>query len=138
MKISEALREIIRLGTASREYWDRELPRRHPRYPIIRVGEGSAPPPPEDAQIQGLLNSLRDDQIYALVLLFYLGRGDFNADHLPTFETIKDAFPSRDIAVAQLSGEKTLAEYLEDAMQKLQKRHIDVDSFNFASNVTAS
>jgi hypothetical protein len=138
MQLSEAVREIIRLGTASREYWDRELPKRHPHYPVIRAGEGSTPPPPEDAQIQTILKGLRDDQIYALVLLLYLGRGDFSADHLhAAFETAKDAFPSKEIAIAQLSEEKTLAEYLEDAMQEIQKRHIDVDSPDFSTSVTA-
>jgi hypothetical protein len=33
MKLSEAVREVIRLGDASRAYWDRELPKHHPHYP---------------------------------------------------------------------------------------------------------
>ena len=82
MKLSEAVREVIRLGDASRAYWDRELPKHHPHYPLIRAEEDSAPPPPEDAQIQSLLKSLPEDQLYALILLTYVGRGDFSADDL--------------------------------------------------------
>ena len=96
MKLSEAVQEVIRLGDASRAYWDRELPKHHPHYPVIRAGEDSAPPPPEDAQIQALLKSLPEDQLYALILLTYVGRGDFSADDLlPAYQTMKEIFPSK-------------------------------------------
>ena len=137
MKLSELIREVIRLGDASRAYWDRELPKHHPHYPLIRAGEDSAAPPPEDAQIQALLNSLPEDQLYALMLLTYVGRGDFSADHLePAYQTVKEILPSRDLAIAQISAHKTLAEYLTDAMEEIRKRHIDLDDLKFASTVT--
>src|SRR5437879_3494034 len=139
MKLSEVVREVIRLGDASRAYWDRELPKHHPRYPVIRAEDVSPPPPPEDAQIQALLKSLPEDQLYALVLLAYIGRGDLSAGHLvPEYQTMKEVFPSRDLAIAQLMGNKTLAEYLTDAMEEVQKRHIDLDTLRFASTVTVS
>ena len=139
MKLSEAIREVIRLGDASRAYWDRELPKHHPHYPVIRAGEESAVPPPEDAQIQALLKSLPEDQLYALLLLTYVGRGDFSADHLlPAYQTMKETFPSRDLAIAQMSGQMTLAEYLTDAMEEIQKRHIDLDSLKFARTAAVS
>ena len=134
MKLSEAVREVIRLGDASRAYWDRELPKRHPKYPMIRAGEDSGPPPHEDAQIQALLKSLPEDYLYALILLMYVGRGDFSADHLlPAYQTMKETFPSKDLAIAQMTGKGTIAEYLTDAMEEIQKRHIDLDSLKFAS-----
>ena len=139
MRLSEVVRQVIHLGDASRVYWDRELPKHHPHYPVIRAGEDSAPPPPEDAQIQALLKSLPEDQLYALMLLTYVGRGDFSADHLlPAYQTMKEVFPTRDLAVAQMTGNKTLAEYLTDAMEEIQKHHIDLDSLKFASTVAAS
>ena len=139
MKLSEAVREVIRLGDVSRAYWDRELPKHHPHYPLIRAEEDSAPPPPEDAQIQALLKSLPEDQLYALILLTYVGRGDFSADDLrPAYQTMKETFPSKDLAIAQMTGKMTLAEYLTDAMEAIQKRHIDLDSLKFASTVAVS
>ena len=139
MKLSEAVREVIRLGDASRAYWDRELPRHHPHYPKIRAGEDSGPPPPEDAQIQALLKSLSEDQLYALILLMYVGRGDFSADHLlPAYQTMKETFPSKDLAIAQMTGKRTLAEYLTDAMEEIQKRNIDLDSLKFTSTAGVS
>jgi hypothetical protein len=139
MKLSEAVREIIRLGDASRAYWDRELPKRHPHYPVIRAGEGSAPPPPEDAQIQALLESLPEDQVFALLLLTYVGRGDFSADDLlPAYQAMKETFSTKDLAIAQMTETKALAEYLTDAMEEIQKRHIDLDCPKFKSPVAVS
>src|SRR5438876_11190082 len=113
MKLSEVVREVIRLGDASCAYWDRELPKHHPHYPVIRAGEDSGPPPPEDAQILTLLKNLPENQLYALILLAYVGRGDFSADNLlPAYQNIRETFPSRDLTIAQLTGTKTLAEYL--------------------------
>ena len=63
MKLFEVIQEVIRLGDASQAYWERELPRHHPRYPVILYGEQPAPPPPEDAQIAKLLENLPDNQI---------------------------------------------------------------------------
>lgn len=134
MKLSEAVREIIRLGDASRAYWDRELPKHHPHYPKIRAGEDSGPPPPEDAQIQALLKSLPEDQLYTLILLMYVGRGDFSVDHLlPAYQTMKEMFPSKDLAIAQMTATRTLAEYLTDAMEEIHKRNIDLDSLKLTS-----
>ena len=106
---------------------------------MIRAEEDSAPPPPEDAQIQSLLRSLPEDQLYAIILLTYVGRGDFSADDIMhAYQAMKETFPSKDLAIAQMSGETTLAEYLTDAMEEIRRRHIDLDSLKFADPVTAS
>jgi hypothetical protein len=134
MKLSEAVRKIIRLGDVSRAYWDRELPRRHPQYPKVGAGEDSGPAPPEDAKIEKLLKGLSEDQLYTLILLMYVGRGDFSVDNLSRgYETMKEAFPTKDFAIAQMTGNITLAEYLTDAIQEVKKHHIDLDSLKFSS-----
>jgi hypothetical protein len=139
MKLSEVVRQVIRLGDASRAYWDRELPKRHPDYPLIRAGEDSGPPPPEDAQIEALLKGLPEDQLYGLIVLMYVGRGDFSADHLlPAYQTMKETFPSKDLAIAQMTGKRTLAEYLTDALEQIEKRHIDLDRLTFTSTSTVA
>jgi hypothetical protein len=136
MKLSESVREVIRLGNMTRAYWDRELPKRHPHYPLILAGEEAVPPPSEEAQIQSLLKSLPEDQLYTLILLAYVGRGDFSADRLlPAYQTMKETFPSTDLAIAQMTGNTAIAEDLTDAMEEVQKRHIDMDQLSFASNV---
>jgi Protein of unknown function (DUF3775) len=139
MKLSEVVQELIRLGDASQAYWDTELPRHHPHYPVILAEERPAPPPPEDAHIQALLKSLPEDQRYAVTLLSYMGRGDFTADRfIPAYRTIKEILPSKELAIAQVTGQKALGEYLTDAMAEIQKRHINLDSLTFPSAVAVS
>jgi hypothetical protein len=59
---------------------------------VILAEERSAPPPPEDARIQALLNSLPEEQLYAVALLTYVGRGDFTVDRvIPAYQTIGSA-----------------------------------------------
>ncbi len=139
MKLSRVVGELIGLGDASHAYWDRELPKHHPHYPVVRAGETSVPAPPEDAQIQALLNSLADDQLYAVALLTYLGKGDVSADHLQTaFQTMKETLPNKELAIAQIMAEKSLAEYLTDAMEEIRNREIDLDHLEFAGAVPVS
>ena len=82
MTRTDALKELIRLGERSRDYWERELPKRHRKWPLVQSGESSGPPPPEDAEIKKLLKSLQEEDLYLLCLLMYVGRGDFHIDQL--------------------------------------------------------
>jgi hypothetical protein len=139
MTLSEVVREIIRLGDASRSYWDRELPRDHPHYPLIVAGEKETPPPPEDAQILSILENLPEDQLYAVALLMYLGRGDVIATQIPSaFLTVKKILPSKDLAIDQLMSQTALAEYLADAVAEAQKRHINLDDLAPSGAVAVS
>lgn len=139
MKFSEVVREVVRLGNASLQYWDSELPKYHPQYPIIRAEDKEVSPPPEAAEIEALLRSLPEKQLYSLMLLAYLGRGDFDAGHLKIgLRRIKENFPENTLVIAQLMAEQTLSEYLTDAMEEVHKRHIDLDELAIEDAVTAS
>ena len=134
MKLSETVQEVIRLGTASRAYWDRELPKSHPHYPVLRPGEPEVPPPGEEAQIRSLLKGLPEPQVYTLVLLAHLGRREFTADRLPTaYDNMKEAFPTKDIAIAEMAENANVGEDLTDALEELTQRRIDLDTLSFAN-----
>ena len=60
MRLSHAIQEAIRLSEAGRAYWERELPKHHPDYPLIHLNEDSGPPPPEDAQLDALMRKLSE------------------------------------------------------------------------------
>jgi hypothetical protein len=135
MTRTEVLKELIRLGERSRNYWERELPKRYPKWPLVQSGESSGPPPPEDAEIQKLLASLQEKDLYLLCLLMYVGRGDFDVDHLrPAYRKTRDAFPRREQAIDQMLGKPELSEYLTDAWEQVQKRHIDLDNPSFVTS----
>jgi hypothetical protein len=135
MKRTELVKELIRLGDGSRAYWDRELPKRHPKWPMVQSGEESGPPPPEEAEIQRLLNTLPENDLLLLCLLMYVGRGDFDVDHLrQAFRSVRNRYPNRESAIDQILGKRALSEYLTDAWDEVTRHHIDIDSPSFVSS----
>ena len=128
VKLSEVVKEVIRLAQATREYWDTELPKRHPDYPLVHSGEDSGPPPPQEVQLQKLLTELPEDMIYKLILIMYLGRGDFSTRDLAGhFEQMKETFAKPEWAVSQMMEKAPLADYLAQGLDELSKNRVDVD-----------
>lgn len=128
MRLSEATNRVIDLARKIREYYAAELPKRHPNYPVIGINEESAPPPPEEAELKEFFLALPKDLIYQLILIMYLGRGDFGTDDLPGYyQALKNAFGKTQDAISQMMDKAPLAEYLLDGLDELHKHKIDVD-----------
>lgn len=133
MKPSETAPKVVDLGTAIRDYWNAELPKRHANYPVVSRGEDSGPSPPQEAELRNFLENLTDDEIYKPVLLMNLGRGDFGTAELAThYQIIKDRFRKRERAISQLAGKASLADYVADGMNELKTKGIDVDELTFS------
>lgn len=136
MRFSDTAKEVISLAESIRRYWDAELPKHHPDYPWIRSGEDSGPPPPEEEKLRDLLDKLPDEDIYKLISIMYVGRGDFEfeADHIgEIYEQMKSTFDSPSIAASQMMSKGPLAEYLADGLAELEKKGVDVDHFPLGS-----
>lgn len=134
MKLSETAKEVIALAEAIRNYWDAELPKRHPDYPLVHPGEDSGPPPPEEKKLRDFLASLPEEAIYQLALIMHLGRGDFGTDNLARhYEALKRTFGKSERAASQMMEKAPLAGYLADGLAELKKSGIDVDHLTFAS-----
>jgi len=132
MKLSEVAEKVIALAQARRDYWETELPKRHRNYHFVEPGEDSGPPPPQEAELQKLLSGLPKDAVYKLILIVYLGRGDFDAsslgEHLASrLEDIKTTFPRAEQAVRQMMGKLSLGDYLTDGLDELKKHGIDAN-----------
>jgi hypothetical protein len=129
MKLSEAVQKVIGLAKAMRDYWETELPKRHPSYPVMNPGEEPLPPPPEKKRLAKLLARLPEDMIYQIGLLMYLGRGDFDVRELAdSYKALKEDFGSATALASQLTYKAPLADYLQDGLAELNKHYIDVDS----------
>ena len=128
MKLSEAARRVMTLARKVREYYDRELPKWYPDYPLIDPAQKGPPSPKEERELRRLLTSLPSGTIYQLVLLMYLGRGDFGPDELPgRYEALKQTFGDPEWAASQMMGKAPLAEYLSDGLLELKRHRIPVD-----------
>jgi hypothetical protein len=128
VKLSEVVKKVIKLATASREYWETELPKRHPDYPLANPGEDSGPPPPEQVQLHEFLKELPDDTIYKLMLIVELGRSYLDMkDPARLFEEIKEEWEKPEWAIAYLTESGPVDAYLERGWDKLKENRIDVD-----------
>ncbi len=130
MKFTDTVRRVIELGAASREYWNRELRKRHPNYPILTPGtsEDDIPPPPEQTELWAFLRALPPEQVYRLIALMYLGREDFPAaEYEEQVRHMPDAFPVVDWAIGQMVEKAPLADYLADGLSFAEDTGVVID-----------
>jgi hypothetical protein len=128
MNLSEAAARVIALARKVREYYDAEMPKWHPNYPVVGLDEEGPPPPPEEKELRDFLTALSDELVYQLILIMYLGRGDFQVDDLQGYyDMLKNKFDEPEYAVSQMMGKAPLADYLLDGLEEIRKHRINVD-----------
>ncbi len=133
MKFSETLDAVIALAETIRDYWNVELPKRHPDYPWVHPGEDSGPPPPEEKILTDLLLGLPEEDIYKIALVKCVAQGRFATDDLTGhYEELKEMFGEPEEAVTLLAN-AALADYLTDGLAELKNDRIDVDQLAFLS-----
>jgi hypothetical protein len=138
MKLSEAAKRVIPLARKVRKYYDAELPKWHPDYPVVRPEDKEPPPPKEQGELRNFLHSLPSETVYRLLLVMSLGREDFGADDLPgSYEALKRTFSQPESAASYMSYQVPLAEYLSDALLELKRRRIPVDDLPLQDTETA-
>ena len=128
MKLSEAVNKVIELAQKVFGYYDRELPKWHPNYPLVNPDDKEPPPPPEEKELKDFLMSLSEDMIDQVLLLTYLGReGVGIADLAESYEDLKGSFGGPEQVAAFLMHYAPLADDLLDALEELRKHKISVD-----------
>ena len=128
MTLSEAAHKVIELGRTVHDYYDTELPKWHPNYPLVGLDEVDPPAPPAEKELRAFLASLSKEMVYQLILIMYLGRGDYGTDDLAlSYANLKIMFRSPDQAASRMMGYAPLAAYLSDGLEELRKHQIDVD-----------
>lgn len=133
MTFAETVDRVIDLGTRVWEYWDAELPKRHRDYPLVHEGEDSGPPPPEEAELRSLLQSLPPPELRRLITLMYLGRRySTTADPAAVAREAAAHFPDPAEAASYLVGYPPLADELRDGLEVLARGGRAVDAFQAA------
>lgn len=95
----------------------------------MNAGSDDGPRPPEEAQLRDLLTALPDAELYKLLAVMYLGRGDFGAGGVePMTRELAGRFPDRSKAIRHLMAKGPLGEYLSDGLRELQAAGIDIDA----------
>lgn len=133
MKFTETANRVIELARQLRAFYEAELPKRYPNYPVIdSVGEIESPPEQEKKLIE-FLSSLPSDTIYQLISIMYLGRGDFEADELAEhYEVLKNTIDEPEFAISQMIDKAPLGDYLADGLEELRKHDMNADELPLA------
>ncbi len=129
MPTIDALNRIIELANAIQSYWDRELPKAHPDYPLVKEGETSPPEPTQQKALQAFVNSLPEVQLHKALLAVRVGRGDISPDNIiDGYAQLKREFPNKDSAVGRILDTTALGDYLSDGVERLKRESVDIDS----------
>ena len=127
MNLADTANRVIDLARKIREYYETELPKLHPNYPLVGPDDENVPPPPEEKQLSDFLAALSEDLIYQLLLIIF-GRGDFDVDDLAGYySALKGTFGGPQGTASQMMDKAPLADYLSDGLAELQKHKISVD-----------
>ena len=129
MKLSDAIRRASELSEAINEYWLRESPKRHPRYPLIYPGEEPPPPPPEEAELEAFLASLPLEDLHRMIAVSEVGKyfcrpREFAAG----VEKARQEYPDTFTAALQLSSTGLLHEMFADGLADLRKAGVEVEA----------
>jgi hypothetical protein len=133
MSFSEVVNKVIDLSGKIRDYYDVEMPKRFPNYPLINSAAGESeedvPPPLEAKELSDFLASLPEEAIFQLYFLWHLGRWAFRANELAeNYERLKKTVETSEHAVFEMTTfEDTLGDDLLDALEKLRQHKINLD-----------
>jgi hypothetical protein len=128
MTLSRAVQKVIDLAGAVRDYYETELQKRYPNYPLVDENAESVPPPPAEKELRAFLESLSIDILYQLYVIMNLGLGEFGASDVgKSYEELKDRIGDAEHAVAEMMHYKApLADRLTDGLEELRRHNIDV------------
>jgi hypothetical protein len=128
-KLSQAAKRTITLARKIRAYYEEELPKWHPHYPVISASEEGPPAPPEEKTLAQFLDALPPELLYQLILVMYVGRGDFGTEDLAdSYAALKQSFAEPKWVASQMMDKAPLADYLSDGLEQLQEHGLDVDN----------
>jgi hypothetical protein len=130
MKLSEAFNQVVSLDRKIQEYYNTELPKRHPNYPLVGPDDEEPPPPPEEKELEEFLRRLPDNLLYQLRLISDFNWGRFQVDELAEYyHGMKENVGDREELISEMMWDKAvLADVLEDGLEKLGRYKITLDN----------
>jgi hypothetical protein len=139
MKFSQTVNKVLALAEAVRDYWNVELPKRHPDYPFVNEGDEDGPPPPEQKKLKKLLASLPEDSIYKIALIMRYNRGP-SGKKCPTdnLEVVKQWYETPEEAAVLIADNAALADELSYGLEEMKIAGFDVDHLTLTPSIQAA
>ena len=130
MTIATAVSKVMPLAMAIQNYWEKELPRRHPNYPLVDPNVDDGPPPPETQLLREFLERLPEETLYRLGLIISPGRARFDTSRLESrYHELRDEYDVSS-CIAWVLDNIHLADDLEYGMEILSEKGIDLDKLD--------
>lgn len=129
MKLSHLIHNVCRLASAASAFNAAELKKRFPGKTLLTLADlTDLPTAPQKKELRQLLHAQSPANLYMLLTLWRLGRGDFppDCDLLDEYLEASDCFPNVQAVVNYLMG-KHLTRYFDAALRQLKESAIDVD-----------
>jgi hypothetical protein len=131
MKLATAMSKVRALAELIRDYWERELPKRHPHYPLVYDGEDDGPPPPEEKKLRQLLARLPGETLYKIALIMNVGGHAVPVSDLGGgYQQLQEEFENPSDLASFLTVRAQLADDLEEGVEMLESQHIDLDKLD--------
>jgi hypothetical protein len=132
MKVSEAAKRVIDLSRKIHDYYEVELPKYYPNYPLVEpedVEEDKVPSPPEEKELRDFLASLPEETIYQLILIMHLGRYECSTKNLAAhYDSLKELVGNAEqVRFEMMDLKGVLADQLSDGLEELSKHGLNVD-----------
>lgn len=129
MTLSETVNRVIDLSGRISDYYEAELPKHHPNYPLIHPDDEEPPPPPEERQLHDFLHTLTPELIAQLLVLVSLAYGAVPlSDMAEAYEQCKTEFRDRERAISYLMAQApNLVDTLERTQEKLSAQNLNLD-----------
>ena len=128
MQFSEVVNRVHELATVINDYWRRELPKRHPNYPLVEPGVDDPPPPPQVKELQQFLLSRPAEEVYKIRAIVDVGSGRPATDFNTRWQRLMKDDPDTHWQIAFLTVDYGLDEALTEGLEKLSAQHIDLDA----------
>jgi hypothetical protein len=131
MKLATIVNKAVSLSEVIFQYWDTELRKHHPNYPLVYPGEEDGPPPPQQKKLRELLSSLPEDTLYKLALLRDVGRGIVKTNDLEGgYQDLRDDWDNP-AQLIEVLVDKPLDYDLPEGLARLKTAGIDLDKIDF-------
>ena len=133
MTLRETVNRVADLSRRMQAYYEVEYPKKYPNYPLINPYEEEyVPPPSEEAELETFLSRLSEERLRELLLVMYLGRGDFgfgSVDFPAQVQKLRESFSTVEEVTAEMSGAASpVRDYALDGLAMLDQLGIDPES----------
>jgi hypothetical protein len=128
MKFSEVVARVIDLATTINNYWETELPKQHPKYPLVDPNVPDPPPPPQEEELRQFLLSRPADEVYKLRALADVGSGVPATEFEKRWRRFMKDRPDARWEIEHLVRYPPLADGLIDGLAEMSVQNIDVDA----------